>query len=198
MSTSGSFGVPEVNSKIVQNDSGSYDMDNVTSSNLPPFNMKAGVGGKFNLQILCSYYSIIAVYSIGNKSYYGVRIVNGSQAASGTNDTGIHIILVGSNGCTEKLYLAGWCSVFGGVGSASKYEDLVVQTDKDLGDVKVLLYGNDANFTGLFNNEWYVEFSVVYPLSSAGKDVEFPCYHWIGDGETISTTSATSEYILYL
>ncbi len=61
-----------MNSKIVKNDSGSYDMDNVTSSNLPPFNMKAGVSGKFNLQILCSYYSIIAVYSIGKKSYYGI------------------------------------------------------------------------------------------------------------------------------
>ena len=132
----------------------------------------------------------------GSKSYYGVRIVNGSQAASGTNDTGIHIILVGNNGCTEKIYLAGYWSVFGGVGSASKYEDLVVQTDKKLRDVKVLLYGNDANWTGLFNNEWYVEFSVVYPLSSVGKDVEFPCYHWIGDGETISTTSATSEHVL--
>ncbi len=46
MSARGSFGVPEVNSKIVQNDSGSYDMDNVTNSKLPPFNLKAGVGGK--------------------------------------------------------------------------------------------------------------------------------------------------------
>ncbi len=93
--------------------------------------------------------------------------------------------------------MAGWFSVFGGVKSASKYEDLVVETSQDLGDVQVFIYGNDANYTGMFNNEWYVEFSVVYPLNSTGKRTEFPCYHWIGDGETISTTSQASKHRLY-
>ena len=72
-----------------------------------------------------------------------------------------------------------------------------MQTDRDLGDVQVFIYGNKKNVIIKRNDEWDVEFSVVYPLSSGGNRIEFPCYHWIGDGETISTTSATSEYRIF-
>ena len=48
MSASGCYGVPEVKAKIVENGSCSYDMDNVTSANLPAFNLKAGVGGEYS------------------------------------------------------------------------------------------------------------------------------------------------------
>ena len=73
--------------------------------------------------------------------------------------------------------------------------DIVVKT-QDLGAVQVFIYGNNKGFF-ITPDMWYVEFSVVYPLSSGGKGIEFPCYHWIGDDETASATSATSKKIVH-
>ncbi len=43
------YGVPSVKSKITKNDSGSYDMDNVTCENLPAFKLEAGTAGEYNI-----------------------------------------------------------------------------------------------------------------------------------------------------
>ena len=46
------YGVPSVKSKITKNDSGSYDMDNVTCENLPAFKLEAGTASEYNINNL--------------------------------------------------------------------------------------------------------------------------------------------------
>ena len=70
-------------------------------------------------------------------------------------------------------------------------DDLIIEADGTLGDILVVEAVNESTF---FDNEdpWYVSLVTVYNFQSNSSD-DFPCYHWIGDGESVSFTARTSE-----
>ena len=120
-----------------------------------------------------------------------MRIVTGSELGSGTPDSDVYFMLVGSKACTGRLpIISGWLS------SAVKtqfYDDLLVESNLDLGEVLVVIIGNPANWLISTGSAWYVEFVDVSDQQTK-QTVEFPCYHWINDGDDISFSAKTGEH----
>lgn len=119
------------------------------------------------------------------------------QKGSGTSDSGVYIIVVGSKGSTGKVYLTGSLSWFSGSGMRSRsYDDLVIECDKDVGDIEVVELGNDKGWWSSASNvlgaAWYVDFVVVHNFQTKAVQ-EYPCYHWIGDGDYVTCTANTSK-----
>ena len=106
----------------------------------------------------------------------------------------MYTILVGNQGATPKIYLLDYLSVFSSI-EGGTCDDLLVESDANLGDVQVVILGNEENWFLPTNDYWYVNYTTIYHYNggSVKQDVKFPCYHWIGDNEAISTTSATGK-----
>ena len=70
-------------------------------------------------------------------------------------------------------------------------DDLIVESREDLGDVLVVVLGNNNEWFTNHGTPWYVKYVAVY-MYSDNKEVVFPCYHWIGE-EHIHFTAHTSK-----
>ncbi len=116
-----------------------------------------------------------------------MRIVTGDMMGAGTDNKGVYITLVGSYS-TGKLYLLK--DIMSQIKTGC-HCDLVIETDKCLNDIQIVVYGNDKG-DDIIGNAWYVKYSNVYKMSDKSEK-RFPCAHWIGVGEMISTTANTSE-----
>ena len=127
------------------------------------------------------------------KFYYGVRIATGTVGGAGKKDKAVYIILVGNQGATKKIYLVPYLSIFSSIAGRT-CDDLLVESDANLGDVQVVILGNEKNWF-IPNDNWYVNYISIchYDGGSVRQEVKFPCYHWIGDNEAISITSATGK-----
>ena len=133
--------------------------------------------------------------TIDNHFYYGVRIVTGSEVGSGTPDSDVYFSLVGSKACTGRLpIVSGW---FSSAVNAQCYDDMLVESNLDLGEVLIVTIGNPANWMISQGSAWYVEFVDVCDRQTK-QSTEFPCYHWINDGDDISFTAKTGKccYVL--
>lgn len=122
--------------------------------------------------------------------YYGVRIVTGSETFSGTPDSDIYMSLIGSKASTGKLNIVQ--GYFSSAVATQSYDDLVVECDKDLGELLVVVLGNPQNWMISAGSAWYVDFVECMDLKNKQKQV-FPCYHWINDGDSLTITSKTSK-----
>lgn len=71
-------------------------------------------------------------------------------------------------------------------------ENLIIESSGDLGTVLVVVLGNDKSWLAPLGAPWYVNEVQVHNLQSKIQEV-FPCYHWIGDGDSVSFTAHTSE-----
>ncbi len=137
--------------------------------------------------LLFSFYYISA-----HKGYYGIRIVTGKQFLAGTTDTRVYITLIGKQASSGKVYLSHWLNIFSKPTSRRTYDDLLIETDQELGEILVVVLGNDKGwFLGGDGSSWFVDFVMVHNFQSKGTD-EFPCYHWIGEGDYVSFTAHTS------
>ncbi|KAL5491869.1 hypothetical protein EMCRGX_G017234 [Ephydatia muelleri] len=165
-----SYNVPEGKCTVCKRDQKHYYEDCVDSTTLEQFKLTADAKKPDHF-------------------YYGVRIVTGAEAFSGTPDSDIYVSLVGSKGCTGKLLIVqGW---FSSAVSTQSYDDLVVESDKDLGELLVVILGNPQNWMLSAGSAWFVDFVECIDLQTKRKQ-EFPCYHWINDGDAISFTSKTA------
>lgn len=127
----------------------------------------------------------------GGNHYYGVRIVNGSMKAAGTTGADVFVTLVGSKASTGKVSINSYLfHVFSGI-TADTVEDLIIETTKSLGDIQVVLLGIDGGEWAL-DNTWFVNYTDVKDLTT-NAELRFPCYHWIGKNEVVSTTSKASK-----
>ncbi len=117
--------------------------------------------------------------------------MNGSMCAAGTSDRGMYVVLIGDKGATPRL---GILSFFERI-KKDTCEDLLVETESDLGEIQVVIFGNEKNWFLPINDLWFINYSTIYRYSgtSIKNETTFPCYHWIGDDEAISTTSTTSK-----
>ena len=128
------------------------------------------------------------------KYYYGVSVVTGKQKGAGTSDTGVFVQLVGSKGQTKKVYLQNHLSVLLGRDiDEDTVENLIIESSGDLGEVLVVILGNDKSWLAPLGAPWFVNEVQVHNFQNEIHE-RFPCYHWIGDGDEVSFTAHTSEF----
>ena len=129
----------------------------------------------------------------GDKCYYGVRIVTGSAEGAGADFTNeIYMKLVGSNGESGRVKLTDFVTTMEGSFRRKKYDDLVIESDKDLGEIQVVVVGNGHEFLSSPFSCWFVDFMIIHNFQSKTSE-DFPCYHWIGVGDHVSFTAHTSK-----
>ena len=114
---------------------------------------------------------------------------------AGTPDTGVYINLIGSGGHTGKVYIHGALTKaimkkYIGRGSTD-FILIKSKADHDLGEVLVVVLGIDKK-SRLIPDPWFVDCVYVHSFQS-NKTSTFPCYHWIGSGDSISFTAHTSK-----
>ena len=118
--------------------------------------------------------------------------MNGKQegAASGSISREAFICLVGTNGHSGKLYLQGLLSWLHSDIQRNNWVDMVVESSGDLGEILVVILGIGDHGLLEIHPSWYVNEVGVYNTQN-GKQDAFPCYHWIGKGDTISISART-------
>ena len=102
-------------------------------------------------------------------------------------------MLFGSKASSGKIELSSILTALKGSYNQRTYDDLLVESDGDLGNILVVGIGNEKEWFGDFGAPWYVDFVMVHNFQSNGND-EFPVYHWIGDGDFVTCTAHTSEW----
>lgn len=129
---------------------------------------------------------------------YGLAIQTGKQLLAGTPDSGVYVTLVGSGGHTGKIYIHSALTF----AISKKYIgrgtiDFVIvksKADHDLGEVLVVILGIDKNRRqNVIPDPWFVDCVYVYNFQTKKPISTFPCYHWIGSGDSVSFTAHTSK-----
>ena len=135
---------------------------------------------------------LFVIFVSGGKYYYGFRIVNGKMATAGTFGADVYFNLIGDKASTGNISIYDfWHYICGGI-SSNTFLDFIVETEKSLGEVLVVILGIDGGKIAL-DSTWFVSYTVAYELSTK-VEIQFPCYHWIGKDTSVSTTSKTSEF----
>ena len=102
----------------------------------------------------------------------------------------MYVTLIGSKACTGKInILSGFLS---SPIAKRSYVDLLIKCKRDLGEVLVVVLGNPKNWLLPTGSDWFVDYVNIVDHQSI-TTVQFPCYHWISDGDAISFTSKTSK-----
>lgn len=146
---------------------------------------------------LIVYYPDLTFNAAG-KYYYGVSIMNGKQLGAGTNDPEVCICLIGSNGHSDKIYLQSLLSMRALTGQTlhrGTWDNLIIESSGDLGEIQVVILG--INKVDFLSASWYVNEVGIYNFQSKNQEA-FPCYFWIGNGESVSFTSKTSKKSIFL
>ena len=112
----------------------------------------------------------------------------GAGAGTGAD---IFVTLIGSEATTQKVSIHNYLKRHLNGVSSCTCEDLIVESEGSLGEVLVVVLGIDGGKHAM-DHTWFVNYTVVKDLATS-TEVEFPCYHWIGKGQIISSTSKTSE-----
>lgn len=144
----------------------------------------------------CNDLPLILNHFIAAKGYkYQVSIETGEQTEAGTKDSGVFIQLIGSSGHSGKVNIQDALKRLFSTRIKVKpgtVESFVVESSGDLGKVMIVVIGNDkSRFTPL-GAAWFVNQVCIHDYQS-GIQENFPCYHWIGDGDSVSFTAHTSK-----
>ena len=119
--------------------------------------------------------------------------MNGKQLGAGNSDPEVYICLVGRNGHSGKIFLQSFLSMTGLTGHTlhrGTWDNLIIESNEDLGEIEVVFLGIDKTF--LPGVSWYVNEVGIYNFQSKNQEA-FPCYYWIGNGDSVSFTSKTSK-----
>ena len=143
------------------------------------------------VRIICQFYRIICF--LGDKFYYGLRIVTGDQAGASPDTCNVVVSLTGDKGTTGEITInvrKGF--LFKTRFEESAYDDLVIECDGDLGDIQVVHAGlRYITVIGIIAPDWYIDYFTVHNYQSTQLK-NYPCYHWIG-GQSTKDVTATSE-----
>ena len=142
---------------------------------------------KFLTHLSNSFAFYLLSYSVDGQYYYGVRIVTGSPADSTVCDGDIEITLVGNEAVSSGNCVLSWLDTFRK--KSRRYFDFILVCDGSLGEVLVVILHKNASLI----SQWYIDFVEVYNFEPSQKRV-FPCYFWIGNNDSIYSSSATSEF----
>ena len=131
-----------------------------------------------------------------------MSIQTGKQLLAGTPDAGVYVVLVGTGGHTGRLYLHSALSK----ATQKKYigrgtiDHVLIKSngDHDLGEVMVVYLGIEKSSRRLsvLPDPWFVDSVSVFNYQTKKPPMVFPCYHWIGSGDSVSFTAHTSKSII--
>ena len=117
-----------------------------------------------------------------------------AEGAGGDFWKGVYIKLIGRHAESGKVKLTDLLTELEGSFMRKKYDDLVIESDADLGEVLVVVVGNHEILSSC-DPLWYVDFVIVHNFQSNTNE-DFPCDHWIGPGDHVSCTAHTSKKLL--
>ena len=123
----------------------------------------------------------MSLHPAANKSYYGVRIVTGKLDAILTGGRSMYITIIGSVASSSKMKVD--VSFWG-------FDDLIIEADGNLGNILVVEIAD--HHTWHDKKPVHVSFVTVHDFQSDSCE-DFPCYHWVGNEESVSFTAHTSE-----
>ena len=121
--------------------------------------------------------------------------MNGKMNAVVMDTTGgvdTYVTLIGTEGSTGKVSLLGTLHYFFKGTDSATYEEVVIETEGDLGEVQVVVIGIDGACLAS-DSEWFVEFAEVTDLTRQSQTEQFPFYHWIMAGEYVTSVADTGE-----
>ena len=143
--------------------------------------------------MICKWSFTVFSIIVAVKYYYDLTIVTGQQEGAGTSDTGVFVRLIGSKGQSSKIYLQNFLKVLIGKGiKEDSHDTLTIESSGDIGEILVVILGNDKCWLVTSGAPWYVNEVLVHNLQNKERKV-FPCYHWIGDNDYISFTAQTGK-----
>ena len=141
----------------------------------------------------CTFYMVDISFYIGKQKkdrfYYGVRIVTGYQEKAGTASQ-VYLELIGNEAQTGKIDIRDHWKLF--ESSDGTFDDYIIECDGDLGEVQLVTLGNNGYRSVSSEAGWYVDFSLVVNLQTEVEQI-FPCYHWIGDGDSFANSAHCGE-----
>ena len=76
--------------------------------------------------------------------------------------------------------------------SNATHDDYIIECEGDLGEVQLVTIGNDGFRMVDADASWYVAFTYVINLKTQCER-NFPCYHWIGEGDHYTNSSDCGE-----
>ena len=121
--------------------------------------------------------------------YYGVRIVTGHQDEASTS-TKIYLELIGEKGRSGKIGVGNFIKFI--KSSVATFDDYLIQCHGNLGEIHLVTIGiDDVRIVGN-HASWYVDFTYVINMNTECEQ-NFPCYHWLGNGDHFTNSSFAGE-----
>ena len=138
---------------------------------------------------------------VADKFYYGLRVVTGDKATASPDTSDVVLSLTGDKGTTGEITVdakKGWFLVKTHF-KKSTYDDLIIETDGDLGDIQVVQAGlRYKRPLDVMTPDWYIDFFTVCNYQNNAELKNYPCYHWIGKKiKDVTATSATGKYCIH-
>ena len=126
---------------------------------------------------------------------------------SGTRND-VSIELVGSTSRTGSITKQNVKFFKSTIANRKGYDDIVFECKAELGEVYVIVLGNierrppaedrlDILDLSDQRSGWLVEQVEYAKLQTEEPPVTFPCYNWIGSGDSISFTANTSKHSVH-
>lgn len=132
--------------------------------------------------------------------------MTGSQRASSATARNVFFTVTGTNAQSERMSLglfqrlAEWDAF-----KKNTHDDMIIETDKHLGDVKVVWVGLEYDPISdlimskfkVFDCHWYVAYISIIDFQNEQSETHFPCYHWIGYNEREVTAFSKVGKLVY-
>ena len=128
----------------------------------------------------------VLLFFVEDKFYYGVRIVTGSQKACSAAAQDVFFALVGTKSHSDRISLGLFQRLFAlDSFHEDKHDDMIIETDQQLGDIQVVGVGLRYDLLtkvvdGIVDCHWYVDYISIIDFQDNRKEIQFPCYHWLG------------------
>ena len=100
--------------------------------------------------------------------------------------------LIGNVAKTGKIGIGNFFNWL--ISSGDTYDDYIIECETDLGEIQLVTISNDSARLYERNANWFVDFTYVINLKSK-LEQNFPCYHWLGDGEEQTNSASTGKWI---
>ena len=136
--------------------------------------------------------------------------MTGSQKGCNATTKDVFFSLTGTKSQSERISLSLLQSLLAmNSFKKSTYDDIIIETDQDLGDIKIIGVGlRNSKISKLIdfvlNNHWYVEYVSIIDFQNKEAETQFQyaCYHWFvyDDKEVtaVSTVGMKCNYKLAL
>ena len=194
--------VPKYLSKVIYHKTCGYEDEidygetHVVHPSLPSFTITPEHKKRKDDDYYYCYFKVSYV-TLADKFYYGLRIVTGDQANASPDTSDVVLSLMGDKGTTGEITVdakEGWFLFVKTHFKRSTYDDLIIESDGDLGEIQVVQAGlRYKTLLDIITPDWYIDFFTVCNYQTEVLK-NYPCYHWIGKKiKDVTATSATGK-----